>query len=328
MKMAWIAGIVCSLGSSGCLFGGGGGGGSGSSDDDGGVDSSGGGADDDLGDDDGSVDPYVELAACRGDASDAEVLDTIAITDAYSASLHEMVVCGGLGVALAVALIEGVIEAVQNASNDATPPEWSFGGGVYATGSSSVTMEARFYYAEDFEVGKAGELVPYNVFLVDSYLVDGELVVSLPSGETEIRYDEPGPLVELLGFGTDPPNPLPVTFDDLADIEDRLGALEMETVIVMDDQRETGTIRYHLTTPRQPASGLVNGGLRFTLEEADGERASLDQLLVVDAWEVEYTGPKALEGDVAFHVDGRHFPFAGTMSWSGTQYPDRTLSCQ
>lgn len=325
MKKAWIAGIVCSLGSSGCLFGGGGGG-SGSSDDGGGVDESDSGADD-LGDDDGSVDPYAELADCRGAASDAEVLDTIAITNAYGESLHEMVVCGGLGVSLAIALVEGVIEAVQNASNDATPPAWDFADGVYHTGSSTVDMEARFYYADDFEVGAAGELVPYNVFLVDSYLVDGELVVSLPSGETEIRYDEPGPLVELLGFGADPPNPLPVTFADLGDIEDRLGALEMETVVVLNDPRETGTIRYHLTTPRQPASSLVDGGLRFVLEEADGERASLDQILAVDAWEVEYTGSQALDGEVAFHVDGRHFPFAGTMSWSGTQYPDRTLRC-
>jgi hypothetical protein len=328
MKTLWIAGIVCSLGSSGCLLGSSGGGGSGGSD---GSDGS-----SDEADDDGSASvadgseggAHAELAQCRGDATDDEVIDTIAITDAYRDSLHEMVVCGGLAVQLCAAIIEGVIVAIQNASDDATPPAWSYDAGVYRTSGSGVQMEARFFYAEDFAVGTAGEQVQHNLFLVDSYLVDAELVIDVFTGESEIRYDEPGPLVELLGFGADPANPLPITFAHLADIENRLSALEFESVIVLDDERDTGTIRYHLATPRQPAGALLGGaGLRFDLEEADGERAALDQELVVDSWNVEYTGNKSLDGVVEFHVDGRHFPFAGTMIWDRIEYPERTLSC-
>jgi len=324
MKTLWIAAIVCSLGSTGCIFGsssGGSGSSTGADDDDGDSD------DASVDDDDGGV-SYAELAACRGEATDAEVIDTVAITGAYRDSLHEMVVCGGLAVSLCAAIVEGVIEAIQNASDDATPPAWSYDAGVYRTAGNGVEMEARFFYAQDFAVGQAGEQVQHNLFLVDSYLVDAKLVIDLFTGEAEIRYDEPGPLVELLGYGADPANPLPVTFADLADIQDRLRALELESVIVFDDERPTGTIRYHLATPRQSAGALLDGaGLRFDLQQADGERAALDQLLVVDSWNVEYNGYSALQGDVAFHVDGRHFPFAGTMRWEGKEFPERSLTC-
>jgi hypothetical protein len=313
MKTGWIAALMCALGSPGCLWTS-----SGSS-------SSG---DDDGSEDDGDVEEFAALASCRGNASDEEVAETIAITTAYSESLHEMVVCGGLAVSLCAAIVEGIIEAMQEREDDATPDAWSFDEGVYRTAGNGVQMEALFFYADDFEVGAAGEQVPYNLFLVDTYLVGAVLVLDVSSGETEIRYDEPGPLVELLGFGANPPNPLPVTFDDIDDIQDRLAALEFESIIVFDDEREQGTIRYHLATPRQSAGALLDGSaLRFVLEEADGERAVLDQTLAVGDWNVTYTDGRALDGEVHFHVDGRHFPFAGVMSWSGTQYPDRSLSC-
>ena len=326
---SWMA-MVCSFAVSGCLFGGGSG--SGGDDDDDGADSSAGDVDDggDVADDagdDGSV-PYAELQSCRGDATDEEVIETVAITDAYSESLHEMIACGLLSVRLCTAIVEGIVEAIQAGSNNALPDGWTFDAGIYRATGNGVVMEAQFFLAQDTSFGQAGDPIQQNLFLVDSYLVDAELVVDVFEGTSEIRYDAPGPLVELLGFGANPPNPLPVGLDDLADIQDRLRALDFETTIVLDDVREKGTIRYDIETPRMSAGALLGGNpLVFGLIQADGERAALEQALVVDLWDVEFVQHGSLDGEVQFHVDGNHFPFRGVMRWDDSPFPDRELSC-
>src|SRR5690606_11745134 len=125
----------------------------------------------------GDVDADIAaLASCRGGASDEEIVDALVITDEYGASLHEMVGCGSLSVALCAGVISGIFDAIAAQSDDATPDGWEFvGEGVYRTSSSSTEMQMRFFLAEDFSFGSAGDPVRENLFLVDSYLVNAEL---------------------------------------------------------------------------------------------------------------------------------------------------------
>ena len=303
--------LAGTLGSSGCLFSGFG---SGSADDE-----------------DAPGSAAEQLADCRGGVSDAELADTVVIVDDYDNSLHEMVVCGGLAVSLCSAIVNGIIDAIVSRSNDATPAGWTYqGDGVYFTGGVSADMHMRFYLASDFEFGRRGDLVPHNLFLVDSYLVDARATVDVLSGRAEISFAEPGPMVELLGFGTDPPNPLILGLDDLASIDSRLRALELEGTVAVNDAQSKSVIRYDLDIPRMSAGALLDGvGMQYELRMASGSRADLEQQLVVDEWNVEFVqGSRgALTGNIDYHVDGRHFPFRGVMLYDNDVFATKLLSC-
>ena len=305
--------LCLSLLGSGCIILGGGGGGSGSasdSDDSEGLETS-------------------QLDACRGGASDAEVEDTVVIVDDFNQSLHEMVVCGGLNVRICSGVIDGVIDAIVAQSTDATPDGWTYEGeGIYRTSGQGVEMTTRFYLAEDFSFGRAGDLVTENLFLVDSYLVGATLDIDFSTGAAELRYETPGPLVELLGFGAEPPNPLPVDINDLADLKTKLRNLEFESDVVVDDRQSSALIQYDLVTPRQSAGALVGGEpMTYELVDASGSRADLEQSLAVQSWDVVFVDG-GLDGTIDFTVDGEHFGYAGTMVYESSGWADPQLTCR
>jgi len=272
-----------------------------------------------------------ELAACQSDASDAELKAAIAITDEYAESLHELIGCGQLGFILCSAVIDGVIDAIITKSDDATPDGWQWvGDGVYRTGNAETTMDATFYLAEDFSFAKAGEPVTHDVFLVDSYLVNARLRIDLGSGHTEIAFDEPGPLVELLGFGADPPNPLPVDLKDVLGLKRKLRQLEFQGKVVFQDERTHASIGYTLNVPRMSADKFITGALtmKYELQDVDAKNAELGQTLTTSVFDAAYAMHGALTGTVDFHVSGGPVAYGGHLVWEDTPYPTRTLVCE
>ncbi len=278
-----------------------------------------------------SEDGYPELDDCRGGATDDQVADTVVIAHEYADSLHEMVACGGLNVALCNGVIEGIINAIIEQSTDATPSGWVYqGNGTYVTMSEGATMETRFYVARDFSFAAAGELVTEDVFLIDNYLVNAVVAVDFSTGRTDIQYESVGPLVELLGQGANPPNPLRITLGGLGEFQREFRALEFESDVVLDDVREHATVRYHVVTPRLATQALVTGeGMAYELIDADATREDLGQALVVDEWTIEFVGDGGgkLDGSSRYHVDGRHFDFAGETRFESSANPETTLSC-
>lgn len=268
------------------------------------------------------------LDGCRGDATAAQQRDAVVIAQEYGESVHEMIACGALQVALVGAIVDGVLDAIVAGSNDATPEGWSFDDGVYRTAGNGATMETRFYLAADTSFGQAGDLVEENLFLVDSYLVGAVLVIDPADLSSEIRYTSAGPLVELMGFGATPPNPLPVGVDDLEQIQRRLGALDFETRIDLDDRREHATVVYHVDTPRMSAGALLDGGaMVLGLKSATAERGDLGQALVVDQWDLHFVEHGSLTGTVDTHVEGGPLPFAAQFVWDDSGYPVIELAC-
>jgi len=281
------------------------------------------------GDGDDGTDPLELLEECRGDASDAEVLDGIAIKDDYSDSLHELVACGGLNARLCSSLISGILDAIMKNEDSAMPPGWGYAGeGNYHTEGEGVLMDTQFFLAEDFEFGKKGDLITENLFLASNYLegyyayIDYQGIV--------VEYDQPGPLVELMGYGTNPPNPLVLDLDDYYALNSRLKTLEFTTEIQMDDERDLSTVQYHLTSPRIPASGLLDGTaqMSFELHQADAFRTDLGQQLIVDEWAVDYGDTfGGLDGFIDFHVDGQPFNWAGRFTYAQSGYPQEDVYC-
>ncbi len=291
-------------------------------------------ADDSSGSDDGPpAQENVELDDCKGDN---DVEDNIVIVGDYDQSIHEMVACGGLNLTLVAAITTGIVEAVIDNRSDATPDDWEYQGeGTYYTNGAMAEMTTQFFLAEDFEFGSAGDVLTENLFDVRTYLVgarvEAEFDINDPlSTSAELHFDGVGPYVELLGFGPDPQSPIAVDLSTWDDIQDALGNIEFDSDIQVDDTQSRSTVRYHVTTSRMPASGLLNGNaMGYDLQMADATRGDISQTLVVDNWGIDFVsgGSGALDGQIDFRVEGGSFGYEGALIYEESTFGIPQLRC-
>lgn len=196
-------------------------------------------------------------------------------------------------------------------------------------------MEVRFHLGRDYSFGSEGDLVTENLFVMSSYLrnAQAEVTVDTSSGwpvvEIEVTHEGPGPLVELLGLGADPPSPIRVTEDTLADAQAHLGDLQVEAIIFFQDHPGVSTIEYDVESPRMLARSFLQGAaMDLAMVGADGWRDDLEQDLDVDVWTVEYAdGVGALVGDIDFTVRGGPFDFVSRFHYDASGWPTIELAC-
>lgn len=282
----------------------------------------------------------MELDQCTDGLSRALVDDTVEISFDFESSAHEMVVCGGLVANIVFSLVSGFIDLAQDPEASTLPEQYQYDGeGNYLVDVDTfndLTMEVRFFLAKDFSFGEAGDLVTENLFDLSTYLVNPRAQVSAEIDgwdvelDIEITHDGPGPLVELLGLGDDPPNPIHLDENDIAFIQEQLSSLELEATIQFADHPGVSTIRYDVESPRMLASSVLSGApLQLGMLSADGWRDDLGQTLTVHTWTVEYVDGAvgALDGDIGFSVEGDRFDFDATMSYERSNTPEIAIRC-
>jgi hypothetical protein len=279
------------------------------------------------------------LATCTRGLSPQEIEDAVAITFDFEGSAHEMVACGGLVFGIVGALVEGIVELVEDPSASTLPEGYRFDDqGTYYVEPAAFTdlrMEVRFFLGRDYSFGTEGELVTENLFLMSSYLQNPESEVHIdtssgwPVVEVEITHDGPGPLVELLGLGAAPASPIVVTEDLLATANAHLADMQVESIIFFADHPGVSTIEYDVESPRMLADAFLRGtAMDLAMVGADGWRSDLEQDLDVDVWTVEYAdGVGALAGDIDFTVRGGPFDFVSRFHYDGTGWPVIELAC-
>src|SRR5688572_29135319 len=158
---------------------------------------------------------------------------------------------------------------------------------------------------------------------MNNYLVNANATVETditPQGlvvTVEIDHDGPGPLVELLGVGAEPANPLVLDANDLLSIGAPLRDLEVEAIIDFVDHPSVADVEYHVKSPRMLADSILTGAvMRLDMVSADGSRADLDQTLATHTWTVEYVdGIGALDGDIAFSLLGGPFDYEARLHY-------------
>ena len=307
------------------------------------ITTSSGSSNDDTAADDGNDDAASvqrNLDGCADGMSDAEIDDTLQITYDFNESAHEMIVCGGLVFAIVGALIEGLIDLAEDPTRTTLPEQYSFDGeGTYSVnvdGYNDLDMDVRFYLTRDYEFGKAGDLVTENLFDMSSYLVNAKTTV-----ETElttqgllvtitIEHDGPGPLVELLGMGTNPESPITVSQSDINAAADAMGSLEVEADIKLTDHPSVASITYETSSLRMLANSIFNGAaMKLDLVDGSGVREDLRQTLQVHTWTVDYVDGAvgALDGEIGFSVRGDGFDFDATLDYPAAPAPDITIKC-
>lgn len=261
-----------------------------------------GGLEPDLGPDQDPVQEGLRLSCDASVDVDVEAEATI-LVEAFRISLSEMIGCGRLTADLAGGVQSGVASAIIENKGDATPEGWTYEGeGLYTTAGGQAGMETRFFFGEDFEVGATGDPVEHNVFLVGSYLVGARVTVPDPlSFQAELRFESPGPLAELLGYGPSPASPIVVDLQALGSIGDRIAGLEFESEISVEEAGGDETIRYELHTDRMRANALLLGSpLRYELG-ALLARAG-DTEVEITQWSAEFFTSGQVEGSTTFDV--------------------------
>ena len=271
--------------------------------------------------DDGAV---VNLAAC---AQGADVDDVTHIAWDFETSAHEMIVCGGLS----NLLIQRLVQSATGFARDpyALPGAFSYADGVYTTQGQGVSMDLWFEYGADTPVGEVSVRVEYDLFELDTYLRGSEAAEN-SDGSITVTYEQPGPLVTLLGQGDLPPNPLTIDNTYTAVLAAAFGTLRLRGQMHVDDEVTLSTITYDLDFPDSLVFDLIKGEpLALTLVSASGFREDLGQELSTRSWDIVYrdqTG--ALDGVIDLEVRGGPFDFRAHYQYFPVDpEPLVTISC-
>lgn len=232
-------------------------------------------------------------------------------------SYHEMVACGGLAYRLSSSVYEILITSLLEANGVSVPGGFVYeDGGRYATGGGGVDMVVTYLYGDDFEVGLEDEPVLYNLFDFDNYLRGVSVSVDPIGQELLVSYSAKGPLVELLGRGANPPNPLSLTLQDVQ-APYRLGRLKMVTEAPVNDVREGATVSYTLRSGPDRINPLLEGKNALTFDLTSSTTiAANGAVLTSTSMGVDYQdSPGALDGDIPFEIRGGGLDLDGVLTF-------------
>ena len=274
--------------------------------------------------------------SCVDGVDPKDIKDTLMIVADFEQSAHEMVACGGLTFALIVALVDVVITLATNPGASTIPDTFTYDADTHsytarATNFGQTTMRIHFYQGDAEMANLEESLIKDDLFRGDNYLVRAKAKPNILEGKVEISYEKAGPLVALLGYGDDPPNPLKLSINDAGKLADGVRDLKFKMVVEFNDEGENGvTTTYTVDSPLAiVGSALTNSLLDTTLISAAANRDEPNQELTVDEWTVKYVDGEvgALDGKIGFKVDGKHFPFLGLFEYEDSGWPKITLSC-
>jgi hypothetical protein len=286
-------------------------------------------------DDDDNDDKMEEEETCFTGFSEAEISDNTQIVEDYNQSIHELIACGNITIALCQATVSFISEVATGAATGTTPQGIEFGeSGVYKfTSGNNVSMSIVFVNGVTSSLGEAGTPIVHNMFDANNYLIG--VNASLSATELKLSFNETGPLVELMGFGANPESPIiiPLTLAGLSEIEVKIDDLLVTSEISVDDPQNNSVITYEVELSEGTTfESILNGDFNYEVVDAAAERSDLEQNLVNTTWNLNFSNEGsnsgALTGDVAFEVFGGLFDFQGTLTWMDSGFGTSLIECQ
>jgi len=194
----------------------------------------------------------------------------------------------------------------------------------YVSSDGARSTRVTYLLGRDTErAGSAGDPVPADLFTLSSYLVGARPTVTADG--VSIAYDRVGPLVELLGKGAAPPNPLRLSTEELA-FPTRLQELEVVVTVQIDEQMPSGVVSHLITTPATPR----------TERAADAPwRLQVHTVLESDAGTLTGDGEDLLfrpnartfTGEVLWELLGGKVEAGGSYGWVDSADPLTTVAC-
>ncbi len=155
-------------------------------------------------------------STCVDSVSDSVLDAQVAVMLETASSYHEMVACGSLAFQLSASVEQILLGTLLESNGVDMPSSYVYDGqGRYVTSSGGTTMYVSYLFGDNFAVGNEDDLIVDNLFDFDNYLQGVSATLDLLAQELLVSYTSVGPLVELLGEGATPPNPLHLTVEDI-----------------------------------------------------------------------------------------------------------------
>jgi hypothetical protein len=251
----------------------------------------------------------------------------LAIVRAFEASMHELVVCGGMSARFSVAFYDALINVARGKS---THPKGfvHLGGGRYRVGN---VMVVSLHLPRAMELGAEGAIVPFDVFDISNYFAGARISIKAKSrgnAEIALTYDQRMPGAELLGNFVGNNGRVTLNFRALVKT---LGSVRLKQEITVADNRGDSTVNYRVEGEPTPIRNLVfaKATTPFRVLGARAHNAKLDQTLTVTDFQMAYAGggARTLDGKVSFVVRSGEHSYRGTFVYPHRSSPDVTLSC-
>ena len=277
--------------------------------------------------------PEAEPETCFTGFTDSQISDNTQIVEDYNQSIHELIACGNITVALCKATFGFIIDVISGTSGGTMPEGIAYGeGGIYnLTSANGVEMSIVFVNGVTSSLGEAGTPIVHNMFEGDNYLIGSD--ISIDFDGAEIAFDETGPLVELLGFGPNPESPItiPVSLAGLKDIDPYIEDLLVESNILVNDEQNKSVITYNVEmSDGTRFEEVLDNTFSFEVVDASVQRSDLNQVLTNTSWELNFNkgeSSTALNGVVAFEVLNGLFDYKGSLSWNNSGFGEALIAC-
>ena len=178
--------------------------------------------------------------------------------------------------------------------------------------------------------GCAPAVVVPNLFDLDSYLVGVSISHDQGQPEFEVHYSGTGPLVELLGRGAHPPNPIVLGLDDI-ELPYQLGRLKMVAQIDVVHPLGDDLLVYQvLSKPRRLNPLLADGAIDFNAFSSITTTLDGAQLTADSDGDFGFAdgGGGALDGVMTWSVSRKGaVDLVGTYAFDGSVLPEVTYAC-
>jgi hypothetical protein len=234
-------------------------------------------------------------------------------------------------ITIAATLIAGVANAVIAGTTSFEPDGVRYeGDGRYVapTGlGGEGTLTVRFW--QDGPDGAA--LIEDDLFDLGAYLKGARLTSGVDgSGPfVQVAFDEPGPWVELLGWGNAPTSPVRLRGNDLVNFAPKLDGILVTSDVLVDDAAGNSVVSYSVTSEPMPLDEVVYvGNIDYELLGIAAQNAETGQAAsseVID-WDIAF-GEAALTGSAAFRIEGGLFDFGLYYGHSPDHSDDIVVSC-
>ncbi len=170
-----------------------------------------------------------------------------------------------------------------------------------STDDGASHLDLKVTFGTDYNAGVAGTAIPADLFSMSSYLTGMTVTPNISNRTLDISYASTGPLVELLGYGTTPPNPLQLALSAsllttpyavLDNLVTEFRKLKVSAVMTMSSAQSKSHFNYAVTLPTSSLSELVNSFVVSpTPVVITGTRADTNQTLEVTNWNANFALP-------------------------------------
>jgi hypothetical protein len=271
----------------------------------------------------------VGISVCLEDLNEQEAKDNGQIVEDYNNSIHELIACGNITNKITNAFIDLVFQILTGDATSSLPNGVSYvGEGVYRTQTSNVAMDIYFINSQSNSIGGKDEVIKYNLFNPENYLINSNVIDE--GNAYKITFESTGPLVELLGFGAQPSNPIifKKEIESISKLNSKLGVLRVASNIIIDDKVNNSVVTYEVILAENTTIGQVlTSTFKYDVIDANVRREDIDQDLFTIKWELAFSSG-GLTGTVEFNVIGGHHDFIGILTWLNSGLGVADLKCE